>query len=692
MKDNFFLLQYSWIFVLGIISLCLLPIGIPQNTGEFHSLKKFIPLNPPFVFLLISDLHLSSIRTSSYPTLKKYLNLSKNLYHPELFIFTGDLTDNYVPTDKIRPYHMQYAGDWKLYNKMMTELEIYPGENNNSIQVIGNHDIFCLGSFISPNNFINNTIPYKDYDDFELSTQYFTKTFSQSEITKNEMTKNEIKSDCFIVKFIKINRYSFPTGPICFHQISFLTKKFKKRLIDELDGINDKIKSNMTILVSHTPVLRYNEVKDFENILKSHSDNARLFLSGHWHPTNGFFMHFGKRVFEIVAPPFFKVPKIGIITIDNDVTIFHMINLDNPERAFITHPSPNFQKSEHDAYSPSSGEIRAIAFTYDPDDLDFNTFHSDYNNKINKLNKLNLSISGDINGQLSCSPNDEIKDGVFLCKLPYSNMKDGVYTIQKVGDWSGNLTFTIGHTSPSIKEIPYITQPQNLWTFFFLISWCFMIFILYPFAQSYPTNTKKKSKMSKLKKHQNILTSNVIFNSFYLLRVRVHNLPKHFQLILIVSVFWSLFLPISLFETEGKLCIFLSLGNCFFNNGFEYRYHYMGAMYGVYFIYFHIIPIFIIVSGFLTFSQKNTYLFDWFWISIDLILFLIGLRGAFYQFSWLVDMFGMNFALMSPLMFWFPILIYVNLIDWLIKELKSLRTNLNNEDSNELSQSLLYNI
>lgn len=696
-KINYFIIQYGWVLSISAFAIFLIPVGFYRHTGTFYLKKKFQPQNkPPIILLHASDPHLSSIKPKSYPHIKSMLNKSKMIYKPDLLIISGDLTDNFIPTGNVRPYYMQYEPDWNLYNKLMDELNftILKTANENShrkeniylnsdqaiktIQIIGNHDLFCVGAFNSSSNYLRNTIKYDNITNFELSTT-----------TLKFFDKNNLDDDIYSIKFVNLNRYSFPVGPIAFIQISFLTKKLKQRLFSELTSKKDD--SQMTIVVSHIPVLRHHLISDIENILKS-SLNTRYFLSGHWHPPQGFNLHVGKNVFELVAPPLFKSSYVYLIVIDNGISSNHFIDLNKPEFAIISHPSSIHSKSELDAYSPSSGEIRAVTF----------------GKKSYQMN-LTVIIDNDFKGQLKCPKDRQIKEDVYLCTLHYENLKDGVHTLIKAGDWSGNLTFSIGSKSPSLTEYPYINEPQTSWTVWLIISWIATFYIVWPFRtnSNNPFHRDKSANSFNFESFHKVcnylINSNKIIKSFNTMKSRIHMLPLYFQRVLFIEVFWCMFLPISFFETEGKIGVFHVLGNVFYlgNNksehytfnenclqnfkigNFEYRYHYMGAMYGIYFLYFHIFPILLIVSEFIASQGQNNV-----FLIINIILFILSFRGAFYQFTWLVDMFGFSYALCSPLMLWFPISLYLCLIIWIFKEMKMN----NNEDSTELSQSLLYQV
>ena len=635
---NFFLIQYSWILIISIFSVFLLQRKFPHKTGQFHLSKPFCPQNPPIILLHLSDLHVSSIKEKSYPRIKYYLNISKELLKPDKIIISGDLTDNYVPTNILRPYHAQYENDWISYSKIMKELNL-----ETSIQVVGNHDMFCLSCYDSPNNYALKYVLYKDENSTKLNNY---KDFDDFQI--NSKLINFPNNGNYKINFISINQFNFPSGPICFVQEIFMTNAFKDRLRKAIT--NQKMHSNMTIIVSHFPVMLFFHENGLIKILKE-SDNTRFFLSGHWHPKKTFRLHFGRSVYEVVSPALFKHSSIGVISIDNDVSTYHLVDLDKPKAAFISHPSSIYEKSELDSYSPTSGEVRAIAFcpTYSSCNIE----------------KFNLSISGDINGRLLCSPKDKIKEGVYLCKLPYFNLSEGVHNIDKIGDWDGSLTFSIGPASPSLRESPYLNFAEVSWTTFYFFSWLIAIYILLPFCQRFQQIPIHKTDFK------------VIYRSFQTVKARVHFLPFYFQAILVMGVLWSFFLPISFFGTEGSLNIFHAFGNFFFVNGIEYRYHYMGSMYGVYFLYFHVFPIFIIANGYRT-SSIIVHI-------IDFIIFLFSLRGFSYQFFWLIDMFGLQYSLLNPLMLWIPIVLYGYLLFWLYSEYKSTKEA---EETPEFSSSI----
>lgn len=678
MKYDGFINRYLWAIILILITIIVIPYDFPRPTGQFTLETEFKPTpnQYPIILLHVSDLHLSSIKPKSYPYIKNILSVSKYLFKPDLLVIAGDVIDNYNdPKLKFHHYHQLNINDWFLYEKLLLELNItivpssnlqlkldsqknYGQEKLSSIQVFGNHDYYLVDSFTSPQNYMKQIVDYQTIDEFELSTSRITFSMNGSDVK---------------IKFIKLNRVSFPTGPISLHQNSYLTPRFKKRFLKEIaEDTND----TMNIVVSHTPVLKYFYFKTMMSLVKK-SKKTRFYLTGHWHPQIGFFQHFGRKSFETVSPGLFKKPYGDVVIIDNGVSSNHVINLNQTTTAVITHPAPNDQKSELDCYSPQTGQIRAVAFGAG-------------------ANQLNLSVLiDDSPGRLNCSE-FEYKENVFLCTLPYSNLENGIHLITKVGDWSGSFYFSIGPKSPSIVEIDYIYETEVLWTVLFILSWLFAIFILSPLYYNSSHNTHNSLTINIYETDNLIIRK--IKRSFIHIKSRIISLPSYFYYPLAIGILWSLFLPICAFDTKDQPAFFHTLGNFFVlrNNDIdiipdgglqnflvrnvEYRYHYYGAMYGVYFMYFHLFPIFLMISC--SFSYQITK--NKFYVLIDCSLFLLSLWGGYYQFTWLIEMFGFFYAITSPLMFWFPLLYYILLAYWTFAESKR-----NDYESNDGFQCLL---
>jgi hypothetical protein len=103
---------------------------------------------------------------------------------------------------------------------------------------------------------------------------------------------------------------------------------------------------------------------------------------------------------------------------------------------------------------------------------------------------------------------------------------------------------------------------------------------------------------------------------------------------------------------EDSVGFFFVFGNLF---GGTFRWHYIGAEYGLCYLFCVFYPIIIVADAWTTGK----------WKIIALGILAVALRYFVYMYGWLFDMFGVTYALTSPMMTAVPIWLFGNLA-WFI--------------------------
>ena len=584
-----FFARYAWLLFVLFPVLFILPWRLPKATNTFYPRSPNSPWNSssnPTWFVHMSDVHLSRKRKKSYPYISSVLNWSLGKFKPDRVVVAGDLTDNQGP-EKFRPYRRQLQSDWDLYQKLLKSFNL---TSTNLIQTMGNHDVYALKAYEETENFGKGFFPNRT--SFHMSTVFY----------QHENTT---------YKFVVLNQYDFPTGPICLLQWSFITDEVKASLEKELR----KDDCDVVIVVSHNPALRYHKLTTFANILKN-SPKVRFMLSGHWHPMFGGILHFGD-VVEIVSPPLFKVPRIGIVTFDNQRCGYNLLDKNWDVKAIMTHPISDFFASNYNLFNEEKTEIRALGFSEEP---------------------LNLGVYGDVVGRLRRVR--KLKDGVYLYSLPMK-LPPGKHILIKGGDWNGTVEFTIGEPVKPFREVPYMNRSSYGWTVLFVLMYIPALFLSIPLKWLPGIPGSSWSVVG------------VFVRSFAHARARIDELPETFKKLLWIETMLCVILPISFFRTRDLLCACHVIGNFF---GHRYRYHYIGAKYGLTYLACMFYPVVNIVNG-LPYAQPDVIM-----IFIDLLFLVYGIGKWMYDLMWLCDMFGMEYAGISPIMTLFPVSLYGSLL------------------------------
>jgi hypothetical protein len=325
----------------------------------------------------------------------------------------------------------------------------------------------------------------------------------------------------------------------------------------------------------------------------------------------------------------FKHPIVGFFTFDNHRVVHHVLNLSAPQYAIMTNPVPAWQTSGYDVFHETSTEIRALVFTDKP---------------------LDLRVSGAVDGRLAFCRN--ISNGVALYAMPLS-LPAGRYVVKREGDWSGSVDFEIGETIERFWEIPYIMEASTAWTVVFVLSYIPALLLVIPFA----------------------LPRAKCLENFIALKTRIAAWPQVFGKSLLVATIACIVIPFSLMPVENGVGFFFVIGNLFWS---RFQWHYLGGKYGLCYLFCVFYPSVLLADAWVTGKGR-------FWAGV---VGAVALRYFVYNYSWLVDMFGLLCAVTSPMMTFAPAWIFGHLLWFIFTKPRDKRT----PDQVELLNGSMYKL
>ncbi|KAI5500546.1 metallo-dependent phosphatases family [Trichomonas vaginalis G3] len=618
----YFLSQYVWIIIISLPLLSIVITPRKVTTKDFFSQARTSPFNDseiPTWFLHGTDLHVSSTRKGSYENILNQLNRSINLLKPKKIILTGDLVDNKDEGAK-RPYTYQHENDWNAYKKLLAELNL-TGDSR-LVQVAGNHDIYDLISYDSKHHYANNTL--YNFSDFQ-------------------MKRIPLDIPGITASILAINPFQFPTPPIDLTWFTSPKYGIIKNVTNEIINNNDDIQ----ILAHHHPALMWypnngmDSSSSYAQYLKRTS-NVRMILCGHRHPEHPVFQHFGD-VLEVIGTPWlFYNDRVGLITYDNRRITYHEVDITKDHVAVMTAPSPVKQVSGLDIFSERKTRIRALYFGETPG---------------------NLSVRGSANGKLNC--NRQIEESVWLCTME-AEFSNGYHNLTMVGDWEGNISFTVNPTVRGFDEQSYLTEHSIAYTFLF--AWFLIVSIVITLPVNFST-VGSQAEQWIIGKNNNSHWMFAIFGGFILVRNRLYNSPKFIKLGAILATIWPLILPLNVFALDKKPAMYWSWG--YVANAINI-FQFEGQQFAVWYLYFVVLGF-----AFISSSIKATFCLSWVF-AIDLLVYLGTLAGCSYYAYKTWSWFGLGFALTSPCFVLIPIVLLVFTIIFVMKSLKGRETR-NNE-------------
>jgi len=590
--------QYSWVLIISIPLLAAYPFSGRSITKDFFSQSvtpQWNSSSKPTWLIHATDIHITGSKNNSYEYTTNALNKSIHTIKPDKVIFSGDIVDSGIK-DSFRPYVGQMKSDWDLYTKMIKEIGL---DSSQLITAAGNHELYDIISFNSSTHYANGIL----YNE----TSYL-------------MNRYPINLDVGTASVLTINPYQFPSPQVSMTWWGFPDQKTLEKISTEISSNHDSFQ----IIVTHHPVYMWypntgTDTNSFMNIIKL-SSNVRFVLTGHLHPKTPKYLHHGDAL-EVVGTPLFREPKVGVISIDNKRCSYHSVSFNDKNIAIMTHPVPFTQTSGLDIFNEEETEIRALFFGETPG---------------------NLSVTGAINGKLSCDT--EIKDSVWLCHMPMK-LDSGKHTINKIGDWSGEVTFHIGHTISGFNEDFYSNESSSAYTFLFY--WILIVCVF----MTIPINFRGIGDefvgwMNEKSSNSNWMMA--LFGGFVVVKNRYDKTTKWLKIVVFIAVLSPLLLPISLFEIEGSLSVFWNWG--YVSNGTSI-FMFFGMKFNLYYYYFVIIPVILTLSSIEgTKTRSLVFVFD---VLVHLFSLYFLANTVYTICNWC----GIGFGLSSPLFIIIPFLL-----------------------------------
>ena len=604
----YILSQYLWIGILSIPLISLVSFSTKTMTKDFisqdSSKQAWNSSAKPTWLMHTTDLHLNTAEKNSYNQTYNSLKKAIDTLKPKKIIFTGDLVDNKNNGSSFRPYTEQKIQDWERYKQLLAELNLT--NDPRLIQVAGNHDFFDILS--------------------DNSKAHYAKGFIYNEST---MIHNRYKLDLDVgtASILAVNPYEFPAPVLRLTWFTSPSNKLLSELKKELNSNTDTIQ----IVVQHHPVAMIfpssgaKSSSCYTEIIKQ-TQNVRLVLSGHRHPKNPVYQHWGDTL-EVVGTPLFKLPnRVGLVTIDNRRVAYHDINLNAKHIAVMTNPAPRYQTSGLDVFMENETEVRALYFGETPG---------------------NLSVSGSVKGQLKCET--KLDDGVWMCSLPFK-LPNGNHVIHKEGDWSGDVEFTISSKVSGFEEKQY--QQESTTSYIFLYVWITIICVGITFPIGFTeVNSDFDAWIKGRSENSNWLFA--LFAGFIAVRHRLAKAPKCIKYATFIASVWPLVLPISLFGIEDKPAMFWTwdfVGNGKAVTGFQ------GTMFGLRYLYFTVLSAILMASA-ISGALGRSRIFI-----IDVLVYLTSLGFVGYYIYTLCDWLGFVWAFTSPSFALFPLYFLITLI------------------------------
>lgn len=616
--------QYFWLCILSLLFLSIISYNLPITTKDFFSYSTDGIWNSskmPYWMLHTADLRLSSLNPETYTNAYNRLNTAITKLQPYYIMISGDFTENSHSKSSKMSHSEMVPNDWQLYDKLMDSLNLT--NSDRLIQVAGNHDLFNIKSFDSPNHYANHRL-------------YNSTTF--------HFRKYQFEPDPSAITIIATNPYQFPVLPNELNQWAFPSDSYRK----ELTNLLSKDESHYTIVVSHFPVMRWyptyattSGVKMDEILVQS--NNVRFFLSGQLSKDHPQFMHHGDSL-EVIASSLSRCNNVGLLTFDNHRAAYHDIDLTKEPFGAITSPVPIKQVSGLDDFfetETSTNELRVLLFTNETD--------------------VNLTASGAVTGQLECQT---IQNGVQLCSLSIPKLRTAtIHHIDVTGYWSGSVDFTIANTAIGFAETPYSDDANVAWIILFLV------FYVFTFVMTLPVdfvNIGDSFNRWVIGRSDSQAYLFALFGGFLAVKTHSQRANKLIKYSLFFVTIWILGLPICFFSIDGQISVLWVWG---YISGGENIFMFYGMRIAVQFMIFVIIPILLYLSA-VDSTRGIEKIF-----SLDTAIYIAFAAGWFYTLALLVQWFGFTYALTSPLVFFIPIYLHAITIIHSVNTIKIEKNN-----------------
>ena len=585
----------------------LIPVIYPYS----HTVNSFMPKNyttewnledDPVMFIQFSDIHLNHVVEENNEKFVQAREWSQKI-KPTWTVITGDLADDF-PYRNVPKYGFQQPKDWEIYNK---QIENYT-KDVNFFDITGNHDEFGVYSF-------------------ESDHHYFMKgrnlTFDQFYVSK--LTQNYYNDRT--LHMVKLAPYKWPSAHPCF----VFWPREDKHFLDLVESQLEDVKENDTVIFfCHYPLNLWESGKSSKgNTMKSlvsSPESPRYFISGHLHPRTTYFQHHGNG-FEAVAPALKETNNFGLFSLDHDRFVYTTVDNTNPELFYVTSPVPDEFLTPNTPFSETTGYIRVRAFTEQ---------------------EPSISISGDVNGNMTCRPANGPNSVGFTCSYPYQ-LEKGHHTITFGGSMPmRTINFRLGIESDKFTEKQYANSHWKYYIWIMAILWIILAYVVVPMPSPDFVRKHEMFLIGQLKSYSWLTT---IFGSLFLFKSRIMRAPKWFKIVLVVAVLYPLCLPTTFIEIDGHVGIIFTYG---FVCGGKYLYALWGQIHTLIYLGVVILPVLIATqSAMFSDPFRPVFIFD-----IFICLFLLA-ANIFVLFRNICESAGFLRAFLSPIFVFWPIALWI---------------------------------
>lgn len=418
--------QYWWVLLIAasLMLLWVVPMSTSSGTIESAEIEKtWNDDEDPIIIGHLTDVHINSLEPQRNHKFKTVLKNYRK-FNLDTLIITGDLVDNWGDR-RFGQYGQQFEPDYQLYRKLSTE---YHQAVKNVIELAGNHDVFGLSQYESPNNnFLKYTKTHTRHPDQKLE----------------EFWATPIETDEVVV--LALNPFRFPAPHAKFDFWVRQTAEILDFLERSLARANEMAKrstgrSKPVIVACHYPMtfwvmtnVRSSSGSTFEEIIER--SGASLYISGHAHPTHSHYRHHNGFL-EVCAQDLNEHDGYSIITIDNGRPYHRTYNVSETPNVILTHPVPAKMLTKNVPFSEKTTAIRLISMN----------------------DSLNIEVRGVVDGKMKCVR--QLKNGAYLYSYPLKNLERGFHTLEFDGDWKYELDFFVGTQMNSFEEDYYIPVNQ----------------------------------------------------------------------------------------------------------------------------------------------------------------------------------------------------------------------------------------
>ena len=616
-----FLTNYTWYVVVFFIAIVLILNFPTQKTAKIHSKTTiFDSSKDPTYFVHLTDVHVSATNKKSQKRFKSALDFIKKC-NTKTVAITGDLTDNWR-IHKIWKEAKQNEKDHELYRSLLNETVT---KLTSFVDQSGNHDLFGVFSYDSPNNeFIKTSFFYEKKENLS----YENYTVSTYDNPHDDTT------------FVVINPAVFPSLQPLVDIFVDPTKELLNRVEETLQSVN---KSRQIVLMNHYPAYLWFDVRSkYGHTFREMNEiyNINIALSGHTHPIGHMPVHH-KENLEVVGVDTKNHHKLAIVSYDNGNTVYSPFDIQDTPKAIITNPVPRDYLSQHDTFNTNDVDVRLLVFS-DSKNVSINVFEN--NTPIGSLEYART-----------------IREGVHLYHLRH-NFPDGKHKLRFSGFYNGKIKFFVGDVCPSHRE--YL---GNLYNLFFSATPIFYILLVLFFIILFPVNiescsqkltTYVKEKLDWLYTDewtcQELIPASLL--GFFFVRWRVQSIPLYMRIILFLGLFAPFVLPVVVQTIEGHAGVVTTFS--VYYKGIT-RKNVWGDVFKLAFMWFSEAPATFICS---MFYNLNT--FPKICI-IDIVLFAFGcIFLVFFSYWKIAETTKLSFAFLGPLLIIWPLFTVAAIAFW----------------------------